>query len=72
MEIARGEKSGHCLKMREFLSRLISDDCGGSTVECMLVATVVLILFSTIAYIVNSMIGFIFYRTAVIIVTPYG
>ena len=58
--------------MREFLANLMSDESGGSAVEWMLVTTVVLILFSTIALIVNSMIGFIFYRTAVIIVTPYG
>jgi hypothetical protein len=50
----------------------MSDESGGSTVEWMLVATVVLILFSSIGVIVNGMIGFIFYRTAVIIVTPYG
>lgn len=55
-----------------FLRALHESQSAGSTVEWLLVSGASLILFSTLALLINTMISFIFTRTAVVICTPFG
>ncbi len=58
--------------MFDFCKRLDGDESAGSTVEWLLVAGVSALLFGTIGSFINLMISYIFIRSAIVVVTPFG
>ena len=58
--------------MIDFCKKLDRDETAGSTTEWLLVAGTSAFLFGTLGSFINLIISYIFIRSAIVVVTPFG